>query len=58
MKLKLVLAVSLLTAGPLLAQEKAAAPALPQGWTMKLDRENAIALSHRAVRRRRNARRQ
>lgn len=43
MKLKLVLAVSLLTAGPLLAQEKAAAPALPQGWTMRLDRENANA---------------
>jgi hypothetical protein len=43
MKMKFVLAVSLLTAGPLLAQEKAAAPALPQGWTMRLDRENANA---------------
>jgi hypothetical protein len=43
MKLKLVLAASLLTAGPLAAQEKAAAPALPQGWSMKLDRENANA---------------
>jgi hypothetical protein len=43
MKLKLVLAASLLAAGPLAAQEKAAAPALPQGWSMKLDRENANA---------------
>ena len=41
MRLKMVLAVSLLTAAPAFAQEKAAAPALPQGWTMRLDRENA-----------------
>ena len=45
MKLKMVVAVSLLTAGPLLAQEKAAAPSMPQGWTMRLDRENATTVA-------------
>ena len=42
MKLKTVLALSLLTAAPAFAQEKASdAPALPPGWTLRLDRANA-----------------
>lgn len=44
MKLKMVLALSLMTAAPAFAQEKASeAPALPQGWTLRLDRANATA---------------
>jgi hypothetical protein len=42
MRLKLVLALSLLSAAPVLAQEKASA-SLPAGWSMRLDRENANA---------------
>ena len=40
MRLKMVFALSLLTAAPLMAQEKAAS-ALPDGWLMRLDRANA-----------------
>jgi hypothetical protein len=42
MRLKLVFALSLLTAAPLMAQEKAAA-SLPAGWLQRLDRDNASA---------------
>jgi hypothetical protein len=42
MKLKMVFALSLFAAAPAFAQEKASdAPALPQGWTLRLDRANA-----------------
>jgi hypothetical protein len=40
MRLKMVFALSLLTAAPVMAQEKASAPAMPQGWSHRLDREN------------------
>ena len=43
MRLKFVFAMSLLSVAPAMAQEKAAAPALPQGWSMRLDRENVPA---------------
>jgi hypothetical protein len=41
MRLKMVLALSLLAAAPAFAQEKAAAPALPDGWEMRLDNAKA-----------------
>lgn len=43
MRMKLVFALSLLTAAPVFAQEKAAADAMPQGWQLRLDRANATA---------------
>ena len=43
MRLKFAFALSLLTVAPAMAQEKAAAPALPEGWSMRLDRENVPA---------------
>jgi hypothetical protein len=43
MSLKLAFALSLLSVSPAVAQEKAAAPALPQGWSMRLDRADAPA---------------
>jgi hypothetical protein len=42
MRLKMVFALSLLTAAPLMAQEKASS-SLPDGWSQRLDRENATA---------------
>ena len=49
MRLKFVFAMSLLSVAPAMAQEKAAAPALPEGWTMRLDRENVPAQPKFAV---------
>ena len=49
MRLKMVFALSLLTAAPLMAQEKASTATLPQGWTQRLDRENATAAPKFAV---------
>ncbi len=43
MRLKVAFALSLLSVAPAMAQEKAAAPALPEGWSMRLDRANAPA---------------
>jgi hypothetical protein len=43
MSLKLAFALSLLSVVPAVAQEKAAAPALPEGWSMRLDRADAPA---------------
>jgi hypothetical protein len=43
MRLKFAFALSLLTVAPAMAQDKAAAPALPQGWSLRLDRANATA---------------
>lgn len=40
MRLKYAVALTLLSVAPALAQEKAGAPSLPQGWSMRLDREN------------------
>jgi hypothetical protein len=42
MRFKLLFALSLFTAAPLMAQEKAAS-SLPDGWLQRLDRENATA---------------
>ena len=41
MRLKTVLALSLLTAAPVFAQEKSAGPTLPDGWSMRLDNPKA-----------------
>ena len=41
--LKLVFAMSLLTVVPAAAQDKAAGPQLPAGWTMRLDKADAPA---------------
>lgn len=49
MRLQYVLALTLLSAAPALAQEKAAAPALPEGWTLRLDRANPTAQPKFAV---------
>jgi hypothetical protein len=43
MRLKYALLLSLWAASPAFAQEKAAAPALPDGWSLRLDRANATA---------------
>lgn len=43
MRLKFLFVLTLLAAAPAMAQEKAAAPALPEGWTLRLDRANAPA---------------
>jgi hypothetical protein len=40
MRLKYAVALTLLSVAPAMAQEKAAAPSLPAGWSMRLDREN------------------
>ena len=48
MRLKYVFAWSLLMATPVLAQDKAA-PTLPEGWSMRLDRANATAQPKFAV---------
>jgi hypothetical protein len=41
MRLKFAFALTLLSVAPAMAQEKAAAPALPEGWSMRLDRANS-----------------
>lgn len=41
MRFKAVLALSLMTAAPVFAQEKAAPADMPEGWQMRLDRANA-----------------
>jgi hypothetical protein len=41
MRLKLAFALSLMATAPVFAQEKAAAPALPAGWAMRLDNAKA-----------------
>jgi hypothetical protein len=43
MRWKLAFALSLFCITPVYAQEKAATPPLPEGWTLRLDRENAPA---------------
>jgi hypothetical protein len=43
MRWKLVLAMCVLNVAPVAAQEKAAAPALPAGWAMRVDGDNAVA---------------
>lgn len=43
MRLEYAVALSLLTAAPVMAQEKAAAPAAPEGWSVRLDRANVTA---------------
>jgi hypothetical protein len=43
MRLQYAFALTLLSVSPVLAQEKAAAPSLPEGWTLRLDRANAPA---------------
>ena len=40
MRLQYAFALLLVSAAPAVAQEKAAAPALPEGWSMRLDRAN------------------
>jgi hypothetical protein len=43
MRLKLAFALCLVSVVPAVAQDKASAPALPAGWSMRLDREDAPA---------------
>jgi hypothetical protein len=43
MRWKLAFALSLFCIAPVYAQEKAATPPLPEGWTLRLDREDAPA---------------
>lgn len=43
MRLQYAFALLLVGAAPAMAQEKAAAPALPEGWSMRLDRANSSA---------------
>lgn len=43
MRFKTALALSLLTAAPVFAQEKAAPAAMPDGWQLRLDRANVTA---------------
>jgi hypothetical protein len=42
MRLKMAFALTILAAAPLMAQEKASSK-MPQGWTQRLDKENATA---------------
>ena len=48
MRLKMVLAFSLLSAAPVMAQEKAA-PTLPEGWSVRFDKANAVAANAKFV---------
>ena len=43
MRLKLAFALTVMSAAPAVAQDKAAGPALPTGWSMRLDRTDAAA---------------
>ena len=43
MRLQYAFALTLLSVSPVLAQEKPAAPALPEGWSLRLDRANVPA---------------
>ncbi len=43
MRFRLAFALSLLSVAPAMAQEKAAAPAMPDGWALRLDRPNSPA---------------
>jgi hypothetical protein len=43
MRLKLAFALCLFSVAPAVAQEKAATPVLPEGWSMRLDRADAPA---------------
>ena len=43
MRLKLAFALTVMSVAPAVAQDKAAGPALPTGWSMRLDRTDAAA---------------